>query len=386
MSPTLWWLAAIPWIVLPLATLARAAWSRTLAEVPDEPPADAPLLSVIIPARNEARNIEACARSVLASTYPRLEVIVVDDRSEDDTGAIARRLTSEDARLRVVDAPPLPEGWFGKQWACTTGAEVARGEWLVFIDADSRHAPDLLTRSLNLARERRAELVTVAARQLLGTFWEKVIQPQIFTMLLIRYGGTEWVNRSPLVSDKIANGQFLMLSRASYDALGGHGAVREHVAEDLAIAQRWFAARRRTVIVLGLDQLSTRMYESLGEIVRGWMKNIVAGGRHSMPGGRVGRLLAPLFVLAGPFLVLAPVVALIVALLGMGPPELLRAAAIATAAQLLWWALVYRAFERLSPLWAFVFPLGGVILLYIVIRALARGSRVEWKGREYRAA
>jgi chlorobactene glucosyltransferase len=385
-SPSLWWLAALPWIVLPLVTLARAAWSRTLSEVPDEPPGDAPLLSVIIPARNEARNIEACARSVLASSYPRLEVIVVDDRSEDGTGAIARRLTSEDSRLRVVDGLPLPDGWFGKQWACATGARAARGEWLVFTDADTRHASDLLTRALNVARSRRADLVTVAGRQELGTFWEKVIQPQIFTLLLARYGGTEWVNRSPLVSDKIANGQFLMVTRHAYDALGGHEAVRDNVAEDLALAQRWFAARRNTVLVLGLDQLSTRMYASFAEIVRGWMKNIFAGGRHSMPGGRIGRLFAPLFVLFGPLLVLMPVVALIAALLGAGPPALLRAAAVATGAELLWWAAVYRGFDKLSPLWALTFPLGGLVLLYIVLRALGRGSRVEWKGREYRAA
>src|SRR6185437_14783611 len=119
----------------------------------------APLVSVIIPARNEARNIERCVRSVLASTYPSLEVIVVDDHSTDATGSIARAMAAHDSRLVVIDAPDLPAGWFGKQWACATGARAARGQLLVFTDADTRHAPDLLSRAVNALRDRDASLL-----------------------------------------------------------------------------------------------------------------------------------------------------------------------------------------------------------------------------------
>jgi chlorobactene glucosyltransferase len=265
----LWWLAALPWIVIPIVILWRGSRSRTLDEVPDESPADAPLVSVIVPARNEARNIAACARSILSTTYPSIELIVVDDRSEDETGAIARSVAREDERLRVLGAPPLPEGWFGKQWACATGARQARGTILLFTDADTRHAPDLLPRAMRVMRARGADLVSVMGRQELGTFWERVIQPQVFTILLARYGGTEWVNESRSAVHKIANGQFLATTREAYDAVGGHESVRDNVAEDLALAQRYFAAGKRTVLVIGLEQLSTRMYESFGEIVRG---------------------------------------------------------------------------------------------------------------------
>ncbi len=379
-------MAALPWLVAPVVTLWRCSRSRSLDDVPDEPPPDSPLVSVIVPARNEARNIEACVRSVLAARYPALEVIVVDDRSEDDTGAIVRRIASEDARLRVLDGTPLPDGWFGKQWACATGARQARGALLLFTDADTRHAPDLLPRSVNLLRSRAADLVTVFGHQELGTFWEKVIQPQVFSLLLARYGGTESVNRSRSSIDKIANGQYLMLTRESYDALGGHEAVRDNVAEDLALAQRWFAAGRRTVLVLGIPQLATRMYESLGEIVRGWMKNVFAGGRHAVPGGRVGRALAPVALLLGPVMALTPLAVLGLALAGVVPRDALAPAVVANVVLLAYWGIVYRSVGASSPLWAISFPLGGVMLLYIFSRALLRGSRVEWKGRRYRAA
>ncbi|HJU90471.1 MAG TPA: glycosyltransferase, partial [Gemmatimonadaceae bacterium] len=320
------------------------------------------------------------------TTYPSIEVIVVDDRSEDETDAIARRVASGDSRVLVLEAPPLPDDWFGKQWACSIGARQARGTILLFTDADTRHSRDLIPRAVNLLHAREADFVSVMGRQELGTFWERVIQPQVFTLLMARYGGTEWVNQSRFAIDKIANGQFLMTTRKSYDGIGGHESVKENVAEDLALAQRYFTAGKRTVLVIGLEQLSTRMYESFGEIIRGWMKNVFAGGRHTAPFGKIGRLFTPFALLGAPLVILAPLAALLAALLGYGPPELLRVSVVATVAQLIFWALIYRGFSKMSPLWAFTFPLGGIVLLYIFVRALLRGSRVEWKGREYRAA
>src|SRR5215213_10818496 len=148
-------LVAWPWVFFPLLTLWRARGSRSLDEEPAEAPADAPLVSVVIPARNESRNIAACLTSVLAARYPALEVIVVDDHSDDGTGDAARAVG--DPRLRVLENPPLPAGWMGKQWACATGAAAARGEILLFADADTRHAPDLVPRAVNAMRARRAD-------------------------------------------------------------------------------------------------------------------------------------------------------------------------------------------------------------------------------------
>lgn len=377
---------ALPWIVVPLVTAWRASRSRSLDDELAEAPPGAPLVSVVIPARDEARNIERCLRSVLVASWPRLEVIVVDDHSADGTGEIARRMGVRDPRVRVITNPELPPGWFGKPWACHNGAAAAGGGILCFIDADTVHAPDLIPRAVNAMRSRGAAMVTVAGAQELGSFWEIVLQPQLFGMLAMRYGGTESVNESPRAWDKIANGQCILVTRGGYARVGGHGAVRGEVAEDLMLAQRLFAAGERTALVLGVDQLRTRMYTSLGEIVRGWRKNIYAGGANALPRIPLARLIFPLSLLSYPLLQLLPPVLLLLALAGAWEPgdRTLLAAGIATAATLVAWTLLYRRIGR--PLrYALLYPVGAAALLWIILGAIARGRRVAWKGREYQS-
>lgn len=281
--------AALPWVITPIITAIRVRNSVSLDSELSTAPADAPRVSVIIPARDEARNIGKCLKSVLATSYPDCEVIVVDDQSTDGTGEIARNLATTDPRLRVIANTPLPDGWFGKQWACATGAGAATGSILCFADADTTHSADLLTRSVNAILRRNADLFSVMGRQELGSFWERIVQPQIFGIMAVRFGGTETITKSPLATDKIANGQCLFVRREPYDALGGHALVKSHVADDLMMAQRFFAAGKHVVVEEGVDQLSTRMYTSFAELVHGWGKNVFAGGRDSVPLGRVGR-------------------------------------------------------------------------------------------------
>jgi chlorobactene glucosyltransferase len=378
-------LLAAPWVLAPLVTVLRARHSRSLDEERATPPADPPLVSLVIPARNESRNIRRCVESALASSYPRLEVIVVDDHSTDDTADIVRDLMRHDTRLRVITPPPLPAGWFGKQWACEAGAKECRGELLGFMDADTWQSSDLVTRVVNAMDSREADVLSVAGTQALGGFWEHMIQPQVFAILAQRYGGTEAVNRSPHASQKIANGQCLWLRRAAYDALGGHAAVRHKVAEDLAIAQLYFRAGRTVVIVLGLAQLYTRMYTSLRELVEGWGKNIYAAGRDAMPLGAAGRVLFPLVLITPALFGVVPPAVLALALGGVLGHGALVWSAIATGANVVWWLLVY-GWLRLSLGYALLHPIGAAMLLYIALRAIVRGRRVEWKEREYRVA
>jgi chlorobactene glucosyltransferase len=283
----------------------------------------------------------------------------------------------------VLTCPPLPEGWFGKQWACATGALVARGSVLQFTDADTIHAPDLVPRSINAMRERRAQLFSVAGRQEFGGFWERVIQPQIFTILSMRYGGTESITQATRVRNKIANGQCIFVTHDSYNSIGGHSSVRTSVAEDLMLAQKFFAARKRVVLMLGVNQLSTRMYSSLREIVRGWRKNVFAGGLDSVPFGRIGRTFFPLVLLLPPLMELLPPLALALAAAGLpASSTLLLWAAISCAATLLWWIAVYVTVGE-NPFYALAYPLGALVLLYIFVTAVLRGRRVSWKGRTY---
>jgi chlorobactene glucosyltransferase len=374
---------SLPWIIPPLATYVRLRRSRSLDDESDIPPENPPLVSVIVPARNEAHNIARCVSSILSTTYPNLELIVVDDNSTDGTADAARAAAAGDARMRVVVCPPLPDGWFGKQWACTTGAKVAHGSVLQFTDADTIHGADLVTRSMNAMRRARAQLFSVAGHQELGGFWEKVIQPQVFTILAARYGGTESVTQSTRVANKIANGQCIFVTHDSYNSIGGHASVRTSVAEDLMLAQKFFAARKRVVLMLGLNQLSTRMYGSLREIVSGWRKNVFAGGLDSVPFGRIGRTMFPLFLLMPPLMELLPPLALVLSVLEHTTGSALFLwAAISTAVTLTWWLVVYIA-ARENPIYALAYPLGALMLLYIFLSAVIRGRRVSWKGRTY---
>ncbi|GAC1413350.1 MAG: glycosyltransferase family 2 protein [Gemmatimonadaceae bacterium] len=374
---------SLPWVVPPLVTYFRLRQSRSLNEENDIFPANPPLVSVIVPARNEAHNIARCVKSILSTTYPSLELIVVDDSSIDGTAQIAREATEGDPRARMIGCPPLPEGWFGKQWACTTGAKAARGEILQFTDADTVHGADLVARSINSMRRNQADLFSVAGRQELGGFWEKVIQPQIFSILSMRYGGTESITQSTRVTNKIANGQCIFVSRHAYDTIGGHASVRTSVAEDLMLAQRFFAARKRVVVMLGLNQLSTRMYASLPEIISGWRKNVFAGGLDSVPFGKMGQTMFPLFLLMPPLMELLPPLALALAAFGLATSgTLLLWAATSCAATLLWWIVVYVTIRE-NPLYALAYPLGALVLLYIFFSAVIRGRRVSWKGRTY---
>jgi chlorobactene glucosyltransferase len=374
---------ALPWIIPPLITYVRLRRSRSLDEQSSAPPNSPPLVSVIVPARNEAHNIARCVRSILSASYPRLELLVVDDSSTDGTADVAREAAAGDTRMRIITSSALPEGWFGKQWACATGARIAKGEILQFTDADTVHAPDLVTRSVNAMQSTGADLFSIAGSQELGGFWEKVIQPQIFTILSMRYGGTESVNDSPRVSSKIANGQCIFVTRQSYESIGGHASVRSSVAEDLMLAQRFFAARKNVVLMLGVKQLSTRMYASLREIINGWRKNVFAGGLDAVPFGRVGQSLLPLALLLPPVLELLPPLAL--AFAGLGVPTggtVILWAAISAVASLLWWIVVYATVQE-SPLYALIYPIGALVLLYIFFTAVIRGRRVSWKGRTY---
>lgn len=378
-APILW---TLPWVVPPLVSLVRSLHSRSLDEFPPDAPVPAPSVSVIIPARNEERNIERCVRSVLATRYPSVEVIVVDDHSTDATGNLVRAIAREDARLRVVSAPELPTGWFGKQWACATGVSAARGELLLFTDADTRHSPDLLSRALNAMRGRDASLLSLAGDQEMHSFWERIIQPQMFALLSIRYGGTEHVSNARRAVDVIANGQFILMRRDAYDAVGGHAAVRDRVAEDMSLAQNVVRSGRRVLLLLAAKHFSTHMYASLRELIVGWRKNIYAGGRHAALGGRLGRTLYPAFLVAIPFVALIPPLALLLSALGVLSPAWLVWSAIVISVTLLFWAAIYR-FMGESVLYAACYPLGVALLLYIAIGGVIRGRRVEWKERTY---
>jgi chlorobactene glucosyltransferase len=369
-------LPALPWLV-PFAALFRLASKRP--NLSDVSPVSGPLLSVVVPARNESATIETVVRSVLASTYAPLELLVVDDRSTDDTAAIVLGLAAEDDRLRLVSGEPLPDGWYGKPWACLQGYRSARGQLLLFTDADTRHQPELLARAVGALRAEGADLVTVAPHQRCESFWERVVMPQIWLLLGVRYHPAR-VNRARREREVIANGQFMLMPRESYQAVGTHGAVRHEVAEDLALAQAFYRAGRRIHFAFAERLMETRMYRSLPQLIEGWSKNVYLGGRRSFPAEPVLRALVPAMLLAAFLFWLIPPTVLVIAgaTTGLGP-----AAAAATALSALFWMLI--SYGMKIPCWyGLLYPFGALIGLYIGARSTWRGGRrVEWRSRVY---
>jgi chlorobactene glucosyltransferase len=372
----------LPWVAFLLFLVVVARPPRELPPRKGAPGGPGRLVSVIVPARNEAANIEACVRSITSSVDVDFEVIVVDDRSEDDTADIVRALEPGRARrLHLLSGAELPAAWLGKPWACAQGAAVAEGELLLFTDADTRHGPELLTRAVRGLQEEGADLLTLMGSQVLESFWERVVQPQIFMLMLLRFPRLEAMARSPGWRNAIANGQYMLFRRAAYDALGGHEGVRDEIAEDLALAQRVKRSGLQLRIRAAQSDLATRMYRSLPHMVEGWSKNLMMGGLQSLP-PRLRPLAPPLSLATGIALWIAPPLSLAAALAGAGGAGLLVWSAGATGIGVLVWT----AFGRLMGVpaaYGLLFPLGAAVGAYIFARSWARWRHVEWKGRRY---
>jgi chlorobactene glucosyltransferase len=341
-------------------------------------------LSLVIPARNESHQIETVVRSVLASTYTPLQVIVVDDRSTDDTADRVRAIARTDARLVLLQGRDLPAGWYGKPWACQQGADASTSDLIVFTDADTTHHPELLARAAAMLQRTNADLLTVAPRQVILSFWERVVMPQVWVLLGTRYH-PDTVNRATRARDAVANGQFMMFQRSSYLAVGGHAAVKGEVVEDMAMAQEVVRQKRKLYFVFAYDYMQTRMYQNLGQLMEGWSKNLFIGARLSFREEPLLRLLSPLMIISGALFRIAPLVVLAGALLGF-VPSLLWPAVAASLSTLAFWSLI--AFGMQAPMWyGFLYPLGAVMVIAIMVRSAWRGTRrVEWRGRVYNEA
>ena len=202
-------------LVLGIITLywLHSQYHIDIAPEPSEPPKNAPLISICVPARNEARNIRRCVESLLAQDYPNFEVVVLDDRSTDGTSEILAELSQADDRLKVINGVELPSGWAGKPHALMQASAVARGEWLCFVDADTFPAQNTLTAVHSKALETEADFFTIFTHQEMETFWERAVLPLVLTALSVGFPPKK-VN-DPNTKIAIANGQFIFIKRSA---------------------------------------------------------------------------------------------------------------------------------------------------------------------------
>ena len=236
----------------------------TTGEIISEPPQ----ISVIIPARDEEASLGSCLESLVSQTGLSFEIIVVNDHSTDRTREIAASFPG----VRVIDATSLPAGWTGKNNAVATGARAARGRWLLFTDADTVHLPGSLARALSEAKENAADLLSYSPEQIAVTFWEMATLPVVFAELARQYPPSKVSDpNSPLAA---ANGQYILVKREAYDAVGGHGAVASSILEDVALARRLKASGYKIRFRYAADAVRTRMYRNFSQLREGWSKNL----------------------------------------------------------------------------------------------------------------
>jgi glycosyltransferase involved in cell wall biosynthesis len=363
-----------------LATVVLIAWAlalvRTivnLALVPrlraDARPEREPFVSIIIPARDEARVIEQTVRAFLAQTYPNLEVIVVNDRSTDGTGEILRGLF--DDRLTIIDGDEPPPGWLGKPWALDQGSRIARGELLLFVDADVVYAPAAIRAAVAHREIRQTALLSLLPHFEMRGLGENAAMPML-AMFCFTFMPTWMSNRTRFAALAIGGGTGNLVTRSAYAAGGGHEALRDSVVDDVALARLVRRSGGTTEVVRADELVSLRMYHGLAEVVEGFTKNAFAiYGRNYVFG---------LLINAGAliFHILPYVLALTGDRIGI-----VTVVIISVTRLILFRSLRYRLDNAL-----FLHPLMVAIWIWIFLRSMwLTGIRrqILWRGRTYDA-
>ena len=382
-----------------LGLVVLAAWvrrhgqvTRALREEPflragtgTPPPraAATPMISVLIPARNEAGNLSRALDALLVQDYPAFEVIVADDRSGDDTASVARSFAARDSRVRLVEIRELPEGWTGKSHALLEAVAEARGDVLLFHDADVALDPGALSVVTAYFLSNRLDMLSLILRLDSRSFWEKTLRVLAGSVLLFRFPLIE-VN-DPDSSRAFANGQFILMRSEVYRAVGGHERVKSVLLEDIALARVVKEEGHRLGLAYGFDVAAARMYSSLADFVRGWTRIF-----YSALGGSPARLLAAVLLLSvfslSPYVTLIYAAALVAAGEVSPAPVALLVLAAAEVAAVLWLMVRLHRMSRCERAYALLHPAAVVVLLGILLWAASRRfspTGIEWKGVRY---
>jgi hypothetical protein len=330
------------------------------------------VVSVVVPARDEEANVDTCLRSLVAQVDIAAEVFLVDDGSTDRTREIAAAIPG----VTVIAAGPPAAGWSGKNNAVATGARAASGRWLLFTDADTVHSPGSLAAAVAEAEAAGAALLSYSPRQILRGFWQHAVMALVFAELEATFDPATVSDDA--AADAAANGQFLLVRRDVYDAIGGHEAIAGVLMEDVAFARRVKAAGHRLRFRQAPEAVATWMYRSLPDLVEGWTRSLASifPNCRQRAGLRAAEAVA---------LLAAPPLAVALAATGrLRPALLLGAAAAATAVPF------FRRVEKARfPLAAtLAAPFGLPIFAWLLWRSQTHHDRgqVTWKGRTYPGA
>jgi cellulose synthase/poly-beta-1,6-N-acetylglucosamine synthase-like glycosyltransferase len=350
-----------------LALALRIQERRRRAPALPPPSASPPEATILLPVRNEERDVIACVDTLLAQTTRPL-VRVIDDGSTDATASLVAEKAAREPRLELLPAGPLPPGWRGKVHALWAGSRDVTAPWILTTDADTRHAPDLLARALAAAEREGLDAVSLAGFQETRGLGENLLTPTVFALLDALLG--DWRAAASSQGPPVANGQFLLLRREAWESCGGFASVRDVPLDDVAIAARLRAGGHRTGFFRE-PGLSVRMYRGFAATVSGWRRNL--GGLLGASPRAVAVILAVL---------LLPALALLAALLAgrwIEAAVLWGTGAVSSA--------LLRSGSGHSPAYGSLHPLDSLLVAGVLALAVldrSRGRLVSWKGREMR--
>jgi chlorobactene glucosyltransferase len=337
-------------------------------------PMEEPLVSILVPARDEERSLEVCLRSLLAQDYRNFELCVLDDRSQDGTATVITRLSRENLHLIGISGTELPTGWIGKHWACQQLIDKARGDLLYFTDADTVHHPQALSNMVAALQWERADMLTSLPKEIVQTWGERLTVPLIGWSLLC-FQPLFLIHRTRLPAISVAIGQSMLFRRHALERIGGFSSVRRDTVDDLALARNIKNAGLRLHVCDGTDRISCRMYSNFREAQSGFSKNLFAAFRYNLP----------LFLFVWCFLVYAswsPWILLGVSLFFPLPLTVIAWSTIAALVPIpLWLLALWRL--HIPPFLALASPLMMVLALTIALRSvvLTYSGRASWKGR-----
>ncbi len=340
-------------------------------------PSPAPLATILVPAKDEAERIETCLTAALTQDYPNFEIIAVDDRSTDGTPEILDRLAEKSPRLTALHVPSgdLPQGWAGKTNALHMAVPKAKGDWLLFIDADVVVTPILLSRLLNLAAARSYDAVSLLTAIHCNSMLQKAVLPAaagVWGMMHL----VSVTNNDSRKSFAVANGQVFLIRRSAYESVGGHAAVRLELAEDVQLMRKLKSAGFRTRLFHGNTLATTHMYGTTRQAIRGWARIYATTNRL-----QTHAILAALAILSISALIFWPAMVFGIA---AAHPGWILAAALHAAIMALWLALLY-GWSNNPRRYAAAAPATFLVVLSILVYALRMcvTGRISWRNTQY---
>ncbi len=365
--------ALFPYYLVALVWISRARLAlESLRVMPVIEPetaqhlASRPFVSIIVPAKNEERNIQGCLASLLAQDYPHFEIIAVDDRSSDRTPSLLEDLRRQESsgRLVVISNSLTAEKWTGKNFAVHTGAQKAKGEWLLFTDADTRHEPQALSAVMKHAHARDLKFLSLLPRCLTGSLLEDVVQATAMAFLGLWFP-IKKIN-DPKSKTYFANGQYLLMERKLYDRINGHSEVREEFLEDFALMKNSKQSGARVECALGAKVYGTRMYDSFDSIWCGW-RRIYLHAFRSQPGTLFFKCLGLIFFSVVPFIAFL----FLLFSIGQDPDRYVFVCAVAAAVLLLILVTSWKAYGivKAKKVFSVFHPVAALLLAMILLDA-----------------